>query len=282
MSKRSLTDNFLMNDIQDGSLYIPPNNENINTNAPRQKKQRPNDMNNNPAYTTPVRRVSTYNTNNMFVPKEESISMDELSPMRDMEPFYDDSNEVIFYRNMFGDDMSIGNKIQSEIDTFVRGNDTIDTFWNKIHEIVDTHQKTIETFRQEQGENTTIPNFTKDDMYSIFSDYFSEDMDKSVADIKNYIESNSDPSLSTKQIEEALHDAQRYEMIRDNIFAIIRKYNIEEKGEVGGTRRRTRKSRRIISKKSKAKSKKSKGVKITRKREKIRKKLTVKKRPPRR
>ena len=289
MSKRSLTDNFLMNDIQDGSLYIPPNNENRNTNAPRQKKQRLNDINNNPAnpaYETPVRRISTYNTNNIFVPKEESIGMDELSPMRDMEPFYDDNNEVVFYRNMFGDEMSIRNKIQSEIEAFVRGNDTMDTFWKTINDIVNTHQQTIDAYREHQGENNTIADFTKDDLYSIFSDYFSEEMDKSVADIKSYVESDADPSLSKKEREESLRDVQRYEMIRDNLFDIIRKYNIEEKGEVGGTRRRRRKSRRISSKKSKAKAnsklKKSKGVKITKRRENMRKKLTAKKRPPRR
>ena len=58
--------------------------------------------------------------------KNEDNRNDIMSPMKDWNMFYDDTNDVILYQNPFGDELTIKDKIHNEIEKFIRGDDEID------------------------------------------------------------------------------------------------------------------------------------------------------------
>tara|TARA_B100001093_G_C26702916_1_gene959883 strand:+ start:49 stop:798 length:750 start_codon:yes stop_codon:yes gene_type:complete len=192
-----------------------------------------------------------------------------LSPMKDWNMFYDENVATVIYQKFSGDEVTIKQQIEEEIETWVRGKEEVEVFWNTIGEIVDIHTKNIETYKKED-KNFDLESFTKDDLYAILNDYFDVDMDASMEGQKEAVLDKSNRTISEYERRETLSDVERYYKLKNNIDDIIKKYNVEKKGETtGGRRKRTKKykskrKQKRTSKQSK-KNKKSKKVKNKRK-----------------
>ena len=70
-----------------------------------------------------------------------------LSPMKDWNMFYDENVATVIYQSFSGDEVTIKQQIAEEIETWVRGKEELEVFWNTIDEIVDIHTKNIETYK---------------------------------------------------------------------------------------------------------------------------------------
>lgn len=186
-----------------------------------------------------------------------------LSPMKDWNMFYDDKVSTVVYQSFSGDEMTIKEKIEEEIETFIRGKEELDVFWNTIGDIVDIHTKNIETYKTTGDKKANLESFTKDDLYSIFNDYFDYDMDASMQAQKEAVLDKSNRAISEYERRETLSDVERYFKLKNNIDDIIKKYNVEKKGETtGGRRKRTKKYKaKRKQRRTSKKNKKSKKIK---------------------
>jgi hypothetical protein len=176
------------------------------------------DIEHNDPMKTPPRKKQKVNDNIHVVSyssKNEDNRNDIMSPMKDWNMFYDDTNDVILYQNPFGDELTIKDKIHNEIEKFIRGDDEFDLFWNN------------------------ITDFTQDDLNGIFNDYFTEDMDSAMEAVKKT--ATEDSRIPEKEKTQTLRDAERYVLLRDAVNDRIKQYNVKQKGETTGGKRKTKK-----------------------------------------
>ena len=206
---------------------------------------------------TPPRKKQKVSNNIHAVSYSSGVDITDqreiISPMKDWNMFYDDRQDEILYQTWTGDEMTIKDKIHNEIEMFVRGNDDLDRFWTIIGDIETVHTENIDNYKQHQKNKSTITDFTKDDLYGIFSDYFTDDMDTAMEDSKQTVTEN--PSISETERNQTLRDAERYVLVRDAVNERIKQYNIQQKGETLGGKKTNRKTNR----KTKRKTKKRKG-----------------------
>ena len=74
---------------------------------------------------------------------------------------------------------------------------------------------------------------------------------------KETVLDKSNRGISESERKETLSDVERYFMLKDNINDVIRKYNVEKKGETtGGRRKRTKKNKSKRKQKHSRKKKK--------------------------
>jgi len=176
-----------------------------------------------------------------------------ISPMKDWNMFYDDREDEILYQTWTGDEMTIKDKIHNEIEMFVRGNDDLDRFWTIIGDIETVHTENIDNYKQHQKNKSTITDFTKDDLYGIFNDYFTDDMDTAMEDSKQTVTENQ--SISETERNQTLRDTERYVLVRDAVNERIKQYNIQQKGETLGGKKTNRKTNRKTKRKTNRKTK---------------------------
>jgi len=181
--------------------------------------------------STPVVSYSSNNNDNRN---------EVMSPMRYWNMFYDDNDDLIRYQTQFGDELTIKDKIHNEIEKFIRGDDEFDIFWNNITDIKTIHEENINTYNiQHNGKGHEIAAFTQDDLNGIFNDYFTEDMDSAMEAAKKTV--NEDTSVPEREKTQTLRDAERYVLLRDAVNERIKQYNIQQKGETLGGKRKTKK-----------------------------------------
>jgi hypothetical protein len=203
--------------------------------------------------------------------KNEDNRNDIMSPMKDWNMFYDDTNDVILYQNPFGDELTIKDKIHNEIEKFIRGDDEIDIFWNNITDIETIHKENIVSYNDHpdnKNKGNIITNFTQDDLNGIFNDYFTDDMDNAMEAAKKT--ATEDSRIPEKEKTQTLRDAERYVSLRDAVNERIKQYNVQQKGETGGGKRKTKKrkggmpSKKTKKRKAGMPSDKTKKIKPTR------------------
>ena len=216
---------------------------------------------------TPPRKKQKVSNNIHAVSYSSGVDITDqreiMSPMKDWNMFYDDREDEILYQTWTGDEMTIKDKIHNEIEMFVRGNDDLDRFWTIIGDIETVHKENIDNYKQHQKNKSTITDFTKDDLYGIFSDYFTDDMDTAMEDSKQTVTENQ--SISETERNQTLRDAERYVLVRDAVNERIKQYNIQQKGETLGGKKTNRKTNRKTKRKTNRKTKKRKGGMPTKK-----------------
>ena len=116
-------------------------------------------------------------------------------------------------------------KIYDEIDMFVRGDEDVEVFWKTIDEIRRISEKNIENL----GKHYDVESFTTDELFVVFNDYFDDVMDKAMKDQKEAVLDKSNSSISESERKETLNDVERYFMLKDNIYDVIKKHNVERK-----------------------------------------------------
>lgn len=211
------------------------------------------DIEHNDPMKTPPRKKQKVNDNIHVVSyssKNEDNRNDIMSPMKDWNMFYDDTIDVILYQNPFGDELTIKDKIHNEIEKFIRGDDEFDIFWNNITDIETIHKENIVSYNDNpdnKNKGNIITDFTQDDLNGIFNDYFTDDMDNAMEAAKKT--ATEDSRIPEKEKTQTLRDAERYVSLRDAVNERIKQYNVEQKGETTGGKRKT----------SKRKTKKRKG-----------------------
>lgn len=175
-----------------------------------------------------------------------------LSPMKDWNMFYDGEGKAR-YQNLLGDELSIRDKIHDEIEIFIRGDEDLALFWKTIDEIRDIHEKNIENLSKYYD----VESFTTDELFVVFNDYFDDVMDKAMKEQKETVLDKSNRTISESERKETLNDVERYFMLKDNIDDVIKKHNVEKKGETtGGRRKRTKKNKSKRKQKYSRKNKK--------------------------
>ena len=152
---------------------------------------------------TPPRKKQKVSNNIHAVSYSSGVDITDqreiISPMKDWNMFYDDRQDEILYQTWTGDEMTIKDKIHNEIEMFVRGNDDLDRFWTIIGDIETVHTENIDNYKQHQKNKSTITDFTKDDLYGIFSDYFTDDMDTAMEDSKQTVTENQSISETERE-----------------------------------------------------------------------------------
>ena len=203
------------------------------------------DIEHNDPMKTPPRKKQKVNDNIHVVSyssKNEDNRNDIMSPMKDWNMFYDDTNDVILYQNPFGDELTIKDKIHNEIEKFIRGDDEFDIFWNNITDIETIHKENIVSYNDNpdnKNNRNIITDFTQDDLNGIFNDYFTEDMDSAMEAVKKT--ATEDSRIPEKEKTQTLRDAERYVLLRDAVNDRIKQYNVKQKGETTGGKRKTKK-----------------------------------------